>query len=271
MSLLNPFSIFMNLWQHRELIKQFTKREVIGRYKGSYLGLLWSFITPLLMLLIYTFVFSLVFKAKWGTDTNQNQSEYALLLFCGLLAYNIFAETVSRAPVLIINNANYVKKVVFPLEIFPVIVLGSSLFHSLVSLLILLAGVILYLGVLNWTIVFLPLVILPILLLSLGIGWFLSAIGAYLRDIGYLINFCVQALLFLSPIFYPISAIPDDFKYFFYINPISYVVEDMRRIIIWGQPPDWNWLIYGTISGLIVTVLGYLVFQKARRGFADVL
>jgi len=266
----NPFIITCNLWKYRDLISQFTKREVVGRYRGSYLGLMWSFITPLFMLLIFTFIFSIVFQARWGVE-NDNKIEFALILFCGLITFNLFAECINRAPVIILTNINFVKKVVFPLEILPVVAVGSALVHAVISLLILIAGLIILLGVVNWTLIFLPLVLLPLLLFTLGLSWFLASLGVYLRDIGQVVGVVTQALMFLSPIFYPISAIPEKFRPIYYLNPISYVVEDMRRITIWGQMPDWNWLITGIILGSLVAILGHAWFQKTRKGFADVL
>ncbi len=266
----NPIGIMVSLWKYRELIKQFAKRDVISRYKGSYLGILWSFLTPLLMLTIYTFVFSEVFKAKWGVGSG-SKVEFAMVLFCGIIAFNLFAECVNRAPGLVLNNVNFVKKVVFPLEILPVAAFGAALVQAAISLFILLIGLAILMGVFNWTLVFLPLVLIPLLFFTLGLSWFLASLGVYLRDIGQIVSVFTQALMFLSPIFYPASAVPEKFKFILFLNPINYIVEDMRRIIIWGQMPEWNWLFIGTLIGLLVAVLGYVWFQKTRKGFADVI
>lgn len=266
----NPTGIIANLWNHRELIKQFAKRDVVGRYKGSYLGIIWTFLTPLFMLLIYTFVFSMVFKARWGVGSD-SKIEFAMVLFCGLTIFQLFSECVNRAPGLVLNNVNYVKKVVFPLEILPVAALGSALVQAAISFFILVFGLVILMGVFNWTLVFVPLVLLPLILLTLGFSWFLASLGIYLRDIGQVVGVITQALMFLSPIFYPVSAIPEEFRPIFYINPISYVVEDMRRVMVWGQMPDWNWLLIGTLTGFAVAISGHAWFQKTRKGFADVL
>ncbi len=260
----------LKIFQHTNLIKQLTIREVNGRYKGSYLGVLWSFITPILMLTIYTFVFSVIFEARWGVH-NTNKVEFAMLLFCGLVAFNIFAEIVSRAPGLIINNANYVKKVVFPLEILPIVAVNSALVHGLIGIFVLLIALIIFMGTLHWTILFIPLVLLPLILLSLGLAWLLSSLGVFLRDIGQVISIAVTGFLFLSPIFYPISSIPVSLQYLFYINPISYVVEDMRRVVVWGQQPDWFWLLIGIVIGLLVLLAGFFWFEKSKKTFSDVL
>lgn len=259
------------LFSNYSLIIQFTNREIIGRYKGSYLGLLWSLITPLLMLTIYTFVFSMVFNARWGENASDSKLEFALLLFAGLIIFNVFSEVVSRAPHLITSNVNFVKKVVFPLEILPIVSLASALFHAIISIGILLLFLLVFMKTFNWTVLFLPIVILPICLTALGLGWFLSSLGVYVRDIGQVIGVIIPALMFLSPIFYPISVVPKEVQFLYYINPISYAVEDMRKILIWGQYPDWKWLIIGTIIGLMTSILGYLWFQKTRGGFSDVL
>ncbi|WP_141680302.1 ABC transporter permease [Bacillus sp. FJAT-26390] len=259
------------LWRQKSLINQFIKREVIGRYRGSYLGIVWSFINPLMMLVIYTYFFSVVFKAKWGSGVGESQVEFALILFCGLITFNLFSDVITRSPSVVINNPNYVKKVVFPLEILPITILGAALVHFLISLSILTLGLILLMGVFNWTIVFVPIVLLPLLFMTLGLGWFFASLGVFIRDIGQFLGLAVQALMFLSPIFYPISIIPESFRVFYYLNPISYVVEDMRKVIILGQSPDWTWLIIGTLIGMLLSWLGYLWFQKTKGGFADVL
>lgn len=265
-----PNSILKVLWSNKNLLNQFTKRDVIGRYKGSYLGLLWTFITPLLMLVIYTFVFSEVFKARWGT-AGENKAEYALVIFTGLIVFNIFSEVVTRAPGLLVGNANLVTKVVFPLEIMPVAILGASLFHAAINFALLIVSLMLILGVLQWTLFLVPLVLLPLLLLSLGLGWILSSLGVYLRDLGQVIGIAMQAIMLMSPIFYPISSIPEKLRFIYYINPVSYVIEDMRRIVIWGEMPNWTWLCIGTAIGLLVCITGYTWFQKTKKGFADVL
>lgn len=269
-SVWNPVAITINLWKYRELIAQLAKRDVVGRYKGSYLGIFWSFLTPLFMLLVYTFVFSVVFQARWGVGTG-SKIEFALVLFCGLTTFQLFAECVNRAPGLILSNVNYVKKVVFPLEILPVMALGSALVQASISFFILVIGLAVLMGVFNWTLVFIPLVLLPLMLLILGFSWLLASLGVYLRDIGQIVGVITQALMFLSPIFYPVTSIPEGFRSIFYLNPISYVVEDMRQIMIWGNMPDWNWLILGTSMGIVVAVFGHAWFQKTRKGFADVL
>ncbi|MDQ0890940.1 lipopolysaccharide transport system permease protein [Paenibacillus sp. V4I9] len=266
----NPLNIFKNLWNHRELIKSFAKREVLSKYKGSFLGIMWSFINPLLMLIVYTFVFSEIFNAKWNTASN-SKVEFAIIIFCGLITFSIFGDVISRAPYLVLSNANYVKKVVFPLEILPVVALGSAVINSLISMGILVLCVGIFMHVIEWTLIFIPLVLCPLMLLSLGLGWFLSSLGVYLRDIAQIVTVAVQALMLLSPIMYPATLIPKDLLFLYYLNPIGYVVEDMRRIIIWGELPNWSSLGIETIIGLVIFYMGYAWFQKTRSGFSDVI
>lgn len=269
-SVWDPSSILASFWKNRELIKQFIKREVIGRYRGSYLGLLWSFLNPLFMLGVYSFVFSVVFKAKWEAGT-ESKLEFALVLFCGLTTFNIFAEVISRAPGLIVSNVNYVKKVVFPLEVLPVVALGSALMQAIISLSLLVTASVIFAGICHWTMILLPVVLLPLLLLLLGLGWFLASLGTFLRDIGHVILIGVQVLMFMTPIFYPITAVPEELRWVFNLSPIYHVVDDMRRIFIWGQMPDWGWLIMNIMLSGSIAILGYVWFQKTRGGFADVL
>ncbi len=270
-ALLNPLGAWINLWVHRYLIWQFAKREILGRYKGSKLGLFWSAINPLLMLTVYTFVFSVVFKARWNVNTTESKSEFALTMFCGLIVFNLFAECVSRAPLLIVGNPNFVKKVVFPLEILPVSVLLSSLLLSCVSLFILVAGIGILLHSVSPTMYCLPIVLIPIGLFTLGFGWLFASLGVYLRAVGHAITIALQGLLFMPPIFYPMSAVPQPFRSVMEFNPLGQAVEWGRMVLIWGMYP--NWIQWGciTLLSVVVAQLGYAWFMKTKRGFADVL
>jgi lipopolysaccharide transport system permease protein len=269
---INPVGMLRNLWAHRELIVQFTRREVQSRYRGSYLGIVWSFVTPLLMLAVYTFVFSVIFKARWGNQlSDESQAGFALTLFTGLIAFGVFSETITRAPALIVGNPNYVKKVVFPLEILPVTVLGSAIINSLFSLAILLLAVLLVWGRLPWTLALLPLMYLPLFLLSLGLAWFLASLGVFIRDIGQFIVVATQILFFLTPIFYPISAIPERLQFILYLNPLTFIVNHFRRAILWGQLPDWGEFLVITALTFGVCLLGYVWFMKSKKTFADVV
>ncbi len=264
-------AMIQSLWTNRQLIYQMTKREVVGRYKGSFMGLVWSFLNPLFMLAVFTFVFSVVFKARWGTEVDESQGQFAVILFTGLIVHGLFSEVVNRAPSLVLSNVNFVKKVVFPLEILPGIAMGSALFHALISLMVLLAAFLLINGFWNLTAIFTPIVLLPLIILTLGLAWILAALGVYLRDVGQTINILTLVLLFLSPIFYPITALPETFRPWLLANPLTFIIEEMRAILIWGQFPDWLGLGLYTMASLMVAWLGYAWFQRTRKGFADVL
>jgi lipopolysaccharide transport system permease protein len=268
---LNPLHLVRNLWSHHDLIRQFTSREVEGRYKGSFLGLFWSFVTPLVMLLIYTFVFGVVFKAKWPNAKTGSLSEFAVTLFCGLIAFNIFSECIGRAVALITSVPNYVKKVVFPLEILPISVLGTALFHGGISLGVLLVANVLVSGVLHWTLVLLPLVLLPLLCLTLGLTWFLASLGVFVRDIGYTVTLALQMLFFLTPIFYAVENIPEPYRTIISLNPLTPIVQDLRRVVLWGSLPAWNELALLILGSGAVMILGYAFFMKTKKAFADVL
>lgn len=267
MSLLAPVRI---LWRHRQLIVQMTQREVVGRYKGSVIGMAWSFFNPVFMLLVYTFVFSEVFKSRWGSGDDSN-TQFAVVLFVGMIVLSLFSEVVSRAPGLILSNVNYVKKVVFPIEILPVIAMGAALFHSLISLCVLLAALALFNGYLHWTAIFIPLILLPLVILTTGLAWMLASLGVFLRDVGQTIGIITTVLMFLSPVFYPVTAVPERFRSLIMANPLTFIIEQAREVLIWGHLPDWLGLGAYTLAAVAFAWAGYAWFQKTRKGFADVL
>jgi lipopolysaccharide transport system permease protein len=268
---LSPLGVVRGLWARRDLVAQFTRREIEGRYRGSALGLLWTFAQPVTLLVTYTCVFGGLFKARWPEARDGGLTDFALALFCGLTAYNVLNECVTRAPGLIVAVPNYVRKVVFPLEVLPLSVLGSALFHAGASLLVLLVARVVTGGGLPWTLLLLPVVSLPLLFFSLGAAWFLAGLGVYLRDISYLIGLVMQVLLFATPIFYPPSALPDWVRSAIAINPLVDVVENLRRVVLWGRPPEWGALgVWLVVSG-VVLLLGHAWFMQTKRGFADVL
>ena len=260
-----------SLWHHRQLIVQMTKREVVGRYKGSVMGLAWSFFNPVFMLTVYTFVFSVIFKSRWGVGGEESKTQFAVVLFVGMIVHSLFAEVLNRAPSLILGNVNYVKKVVFPIEILPVIAMGAALFHSLISLGVLLAAFVLFNGYLQWTAIFTPIVIMPMLILTLGLAWMLASLGVFLRDVGQTIGIITTVLMFLAPIFYPVAAVPEQFRGFIMANPLTFIIEQMREVLIWGHLPNWLGLGAYTLAATAIAWAGYAWFQKTRKGFADVL
>ena len=267
----SPMSLLDSLWRNRQLITQMTKREVVGRYKGSFLGIAWSFFNPLLMLFIYTFVFSVVFKARWGANTDETRTQFAIVLFVGMIVHGLFAEVINRAPALISSNVNFVKKVVFPLDILPAVAIGAALFHSLVSLGVLMAAFLLVNGYLHWTAIFIPFVLLPLIILTLGVAWMLVSLGVFLRDLGQTMGIITMMLLVFSPIFYPVTALPVELRPWIMANPLTFIIEQAREVLIWGHLPNWLGLGIYSLIALMVAWLGYVWFQKTRKGFADVL
>jgi lipopolysaccharide transport system permease protein len=261
-----------SLWRNRQLLWQMTKREVVGRYKGSAMGLAWSFFNPVFMLVVYTIVFSEIFKSRWGGGGgDDSKTQFAVVLFVGMIVLSLFSEVLNRAPGLILSNVNYVKKVVFPIEILPVIAMGAALFHSLISLGVLLTAFALFNGYLHWTAVFAPLVLLPLVIITLGLAWMLASLGVFLRDVGHTIGIITTVLTFLSPVFYPVTAVPERFRPFIMANPLTFIIEQAREVLIWGHLPNWVGLGIYTLVATVVAWAGYAWFQKTRKGFADVL
>ncbi len=265
-----PKKMLASLWRHRELIIAMTKREVLGRYRGSAMGLLWSFFNPMFMLVIYTFVFSVVFNARWAGGGG-SKTEFALVLFSGLIVFNLFAECITRAPGLVLSNVNYVKKVVFPLEILPVVALLSALFHSAVSLFIWLLAYLILFGNPHPTVLYLPLIVLPLTLFIMGLSWTLASLGVYLRDVGQFIGLITTALMFLSPIFYPATAFPEAYRHLLFLNPMTLVIEQTRGVLYFGTLPNFGMLAMYWAATSLIAWLGFVWFQKTRKGFADVL
>jgi len=265
-----PFEMVASLWRNRSLVNASAKREVLGRYRGSALGLLWSFFNPLFMLMVYTVVFSEVFRARWSAGS-ESKTEFALVLFAGLIVFNLFAECINRAPSLILSNANYVKKVVFPLEILPFVGLLSALYHTLISLGVWLTAYLVLFGVPHATALLLPLIILPFSLFIMGLCWTLASLGVFLRDVSQFIGVVVTTMMFLSPIFYPASALPESYRHILYLNPLTPVIEMVRDILYWGKQPDFTMLGSYWLATGVIAWLGFAWFQKSRKGFADVL
>lgn len=266
-----PAEIFASLWRNRGLIIALTSREIRGRYKGSVFGILWSFLNPALMLLVFTFVFGGIFNSRWGNAQSAGGIDFAAALFAGLLIYNFFAECMAKAPTLIVGNANFVKKVVFPLEILAVVTLLASLFHLAVAFGILLVLVGFSGWVLSWTTLLTPLIFLPFVCMMLGMIWIISALGVFLRDIGQLITPAITATLFLSPVFYPLSSVSPKLQWLYHLNPLTFMIEQVRGLVLNQQLPNWGqWMAYSAISGAVM-MAGFVLFQRTRKGFADVL
>jgi lipopolysaccharide transport system permease protein len=265
------------LWRQRELWWQLSRREVQGRYRGSMLGWGWSLITPLLTLAVYTFVFSQVFQARWGDLEQDGPLAFAINLFAGLIVFNLFAETTNQSPALILNNTNLVTKVVFPLEILPAVAVSAAIFHALTSLVVLtsfqLINVLLTSGVpgINLSLLWLPLVWLPLVSGCLAVSWTLSALGVFLRDLGQVTGVAVNLLMFLSAVFYPLTALPERWQPLLRINPLALIIEQTRRVAINGNAPSMIYVVGLGLASLMACELSFRSFQKARKGFADVL
>ena len=260
-----------SLWKNKELWWRLTEREVLGRYRGSALGIGWSFITPLAMLAVYTFVFSQVFKARWGGLEQAGPLGFAVNLFAGLIVFNLFSECVSRAPGLVLANPNYVKKVIFPLEILAVVAVGGSCFHASTSLTVLVIFEVIAFHSIPFTFLWLPLVWVPLVLGCLAVTWILAALGVFLRDIGQIMGVVVSMLMFMSPIFFPVSALPLRWQPVLALNPLAQVIEQTRQVVVAGKPPGAGYLIGGTLLAALACELSYRSFQKAKRAFADVM
>ena len=265
-------ALISSLLKNRSLILQMASREVVGRYRGSVLGLAWSFFHPVFMLAVYTFVFSEIFGMRWGgAQAAGDKVQFALMLFVGMIVFGLFSEVLNRAPTIILNNVNYVKKVVFPLEILPAIALAAALFHAAISVLVLMAAFAVVHSQLPLTAMLFPLVLLPLVILTLGLSWMLASLGVFVRDIGQTIGIAMSVLMFLSPVFYPMSAVPQRFQAYILANPLTFIIEQAREVLVLGHMPDWSGLAIYSLVSLCVAWGGYAWFQKTRKGFADVL
>jgi lipopolysaccharide transport system permease protein len=268
----SPGALLGSIAAHRQLIARMVRREVVGRYRGSALGLAWSFFNPVLMLAIYTLVFAGIFKARWNiTDGPESTGQFAIVMFVGMIVLNLFTEVLNSSPTLILANANFVKKVVFPLEILPIISIGAALFHMAASVGVLVLAILLMNGTVPWTGVLLPVVIVPLVLLALGVSWVLASLGVYLRDVAHGVGLASSALMFLSPVFYPLSAVPETFRPLIAANPLTFIIEQARVLLIAGRLPDWSGLAIFTLASAAFAWAGFAWFQKTRKGFADVL
>lgn len=268
--LTDPLSPYRALLRHFHLVVQMSKRDVIGRYRGSFIGLLWSFFNPLLMLGVYTYVFGFVFKSRW-VGQGGGQFEFAVILFAGLNINTFFQECANRAPSLILENRNFVKKIVFPLEILSWTTLGSALFHLLVSTVVLLVFSLIVRGSLPWTVVYFPVVVMAFLPFMAGLIWLLSSLGVFLRDLKHAIGIITIMLMFLAPIFYAKEMIPAHYRTLLYLNPLTTIVEASRDVLIWGHAPNWALLSAYTVAACLFAWVSFAWFERARKGFADVL
>lgn len=268
--LIDPLSPYRSLSRHFALVVQMARRDVSGRYRGSFVGLMWSFFNPLLMLMIYTFVFGVIFKSRWNGQTG-GQFGFAVILFAGLNINSMFTECANRAPTLIVENTNFVKKVVFPLETLSWSVIGSALFHLLVSTVVLLLIEWLVDGSVPWTAILFPVVVACFLPCVAGIVWLLASLGVFLRDLKQAIGVITTALMFLAPIMYPKETIPVQYRDWMYLNPLTAIVESSQNVLVWGKQPEWGILGIYTLLSMLFAWAAFAWFERSRKGFADVL
>lgn len=259
-----------------DLLWQLVRRDVSTRYKGSVFGVFWALLTPLFLLVLFTLVFGSLFRMRWPADVpgRQDSSDllsFAVIMFAGLVAFTLFSDVMGRALSLILANKNYVTKVLFPLELLPMVVLGSALFQFLVAFGVLVVATIMAFGAIPTTIVAFPLVLFPFCIMILGLGYLLAALGVFFRDIGQIIANLLTGILFLSPIFYARSSLPDNFATGMLFNPVTIPVEQFRALLVFGQWPDLFMLTVYTAASLLVLAVGFGAFSLHRRGFADIV
>jgi lipopolysaccharide transport system permease protein len=278
-SLLNPVSMIANLWARRDLIRQFALRYFLARHRGTYLGMFWALLFPLVLLGVYTFIFNFVFSGRSlhlvpdgvGGAAEETRSQYSVMLFLGLTVYAVFSESVVRSAGLVLDNPNYVKRVVFPLEVLPVSALLSALMFSGFGLILTLIGVFAFYPKVYWTILLLPVILLPLLALALGLAWFIASLAVFVRDVANIVAIVVgQLLFFMTPIFYRAKDL-GEWAWLADINPVGVVVDSARKVVLYGELPAWKSLGLAMVLGLVVMQLGYAWFMKSKRGFADVL
>ncbi len=264
---------YLSLWRHRGLAVELTRQQIHARYSGAFLGLFWTVLLPLLYLGAFTFVFTVIFPRHWPVEEGQEISQigFALLIFAGLIVFWLFSDCINRAPSLLRSNENYVKNVVFPIDLLAWINIGEALFHSCIRVLLLVLAVLVIEGHIAWTFIFLPFVWLPLILIILGCSWILARFGVFVRDLGLVIGVIMTAALFLSAVFYSTKTIPLPYRDIFLLNPIAFTIEQTRNVLIWGVPPDWLALSGFGLVGLITVWLGWQLFTRARGKYADVL
>lgn len=268
----NPLRMVRMLVDSRGLAYALARREIENRYKANVLGILWALATPLALLAVYTFVFGVVFHARWGNDPEGGLGHFALNVFLGLIVFAVFRDVVARAPGLVVNNRQYVKRIVFPVECLSVADLLVALFGFVIGLLVWLVGfVAITQSPPHWQAIFVPVLMLPVMLTALGVSWFLSALGVFLRDIQHAVELAITVLMFLTPVFYQLDRVPEKYRVYLEWNPVAQVMEAGRHAAVDGSQPDWSRFVLSVVASLIIATLGFGVFSKAKRAFADVL
>lgn len=267
MALAGPFSAFT---RHRDLTRELVRSEVLGRYRGASFGLMWSLISPFLMLMVYTIAFGEILKGRWPQAPESN-AEFSIILFLGIIVHSFFAECFTRAPRLMLENSNYVKRVVFPLEILPWAMAMSALFHTAMNIAVFLLLSLLVYQDLSVYAVLLPLVFIPLILMTIAISWLVASLGVYMRDISQVTPVLATAMFFLSSAIIPMEAVPEKFRLVFHLNPLTFFINQARDVALWGKPPDWTALAIWTAGSLLAAYIAYAWFRKTSKGFADVI
>lgn len=263
-----PFQIVI---ENYDLFAQSLIREVVQKYRGSYLGILWNFILPLVMLVVYSFIFGVIFQARWDQQRTDSRAEFALILFVGITLYNVFSETVSASPTLIICNSNYVKKVIYPLEILSMTSIGASLVQLFFNLIIILVGKAIIIKQFDIMVLLFPIVLIPLLFLTLGISWILSGVGVFVRDMRQAATIIVLIFGYITPVFYPLSSVPEGFRGLMYLNPMTSIVDNARRVLIYNEFPKWDQYCITFVISYLVMWIGFYFFRKVKPNFSDAI
>jgi lipopolysaccharide transport system permease protein len=270
-SLRETLEILLRWSMRMDLVAALTKRDVLLKYRGSILGFLWSFITPFFLLAIYTAVFGLIFKAKWGGTGQGGWKEFVVMLFCGLIPFNFYQEAIAKSCQSIVSAPNYVKRIAFPTEVLPLVMTLSAFVHAAINCAVLMGFVMILMRSFHWTFLLLPLIWLPVLISAWACALVAASVGVFIRDLGHLISLAFNVLMFVSPIFYSDSMVPARFRFTLFLNPIAYAASNLRKVCVLGVNLNWeSWCLFMGVSlaGLLLAA-GY--FQMLRRRFADVL
>ena len=259
-----------NLWHHRGLLWQFTLRNVEVRHKGSHLGLIWSVLNPVLMLGLYVLVFGYIFGGRFGVRPQETPVDYALGIFLGLTLFHFVAEVLGVSPGIIVGNPNFVKKVVFPLEILPAANVGGAVFHLLISLSLVFLCLVVSGTSLSAGALWLPVIVFPLVLFGLGLAWLISALGVFLRDIGQVMQFLSTALMWASAVFFTAQKYPAAWTYLRF-NPLLLAIDLTRDAVLWARPLNFHHLGYLYLAGFAIFYFGHLAFRRMKPAFADVL
>ena len=263
----NPFSAF---GRHRNLTRELVRNEILGRYRGASFGMLWSLLSPFLMLVVYTIAFGSILKGRWP-QAGGTHAEFGLVIFVGIFVHGFFGECFTRAPRLMLENANYVKRVVFPLDILPWTMVLSAVFHLAMNVLVFCLLSLLVYQQLSPLVVLLPLVLAPLLLLTVAVSWVVSSLGVYLRDIAQVAPVVATAMFFLSSAIIPVEAVPEQYRLVFHLNPLTFFIDQARAVALWDRQPDWAGLGLYALGGLAAVFVAHAWFRRTSRGFADVL